>query len=309
MSNDNSMFGGFPLPGFQMPGSLGGTPLDSAMNSLAGGMDFMKNLWAAGSSSSLGRMAGFVTPTMDVEEIEQKIRDLKAVEGWLQTHSAMLRTTIQALEVQRNTILTLQSFGQYATSTAAPAPAPAPADPPAPLNATRQSAGLPPGWPQPAPASAPAPMPAPIPEDVDEPPTVTEATVEPAEPEPNAASAAADAAQASIHNAAAWWSMLQDQFAKVAGAAVASAAAAAQATQAAAPTASAAAAPASKPTAKAPARQAPAPTKAATKAAAKKPVNQTTKAGAKRASKATQAGAAETLPSDASTPPRAPKRR
>jgi hypothetical protein len=68
-------------------------------------LDFMKNLWG-----SMG-VPGITTPTLSVDELDKKINDLKAVEAWLNLNMSMLRGSIQALEVQRNTIATLKSVG------------------------------------------------------------------------------------------------------------------------------------------------------------------------------------------------------
>lgn len=67
--------------------------------------DFVKNLWGT------MNMPGMAVPTLSVEELEKKISDLKAVESWLNVNMSMLRGTIQALEVQRGTIMTLKSVG------------------------------------------------------------------------------------------------------------------------------------------------------------------------------------------------------
>lgn len=68
-------------------------------------LDFVKNLW--GSMS----VPGLTAPTLSVDELDKKINDLKAVETWLNLNMSMLRGSIQALEVQRNTIATLKSVG------------------------------------------------------------------------------------------------------------------------------------------------------------------------------------------------------
>jgi hypothetical protein len=52
-----------------------------------------------------------LAPTLDVEELEKRISDLRAVEQWLELNASMLRTTIQSLEVQRATISTLKGIG------------------------------------------------------------------------------------------------------------------------------------------------------------------------------------------------------
>lgn len=70
-------------------------------------LDFVKKLWGG---MSVPGMPAMVAPTLSVEELEQKITDLKAVESWLSVNMSMLRNTIQAMEVQRATIGTLQSM-------------------------------------------------------------------------------------------------------------------------------------------------------------------------------------------------------
>ncbi|MEO6353460.1 MAG: PhaM family polyhydroxyalkanoate granule multifunctional regulatory protein [Burkholderiaceae bacterium] len=70
-------------------------------------LDFVKKLWGG---MSVPGMPAMVAPTLSVEELEQKITDLKAVESWLNVNMSMLRNTIQAMEVQRATIGTLQSM-------------------------------------------------------------------------------------------------------------------------------------------------------------------------------------------------------
>ncbi len=258
MANDPNpnMFGGFQLPGLQMPAfsqtSLADNPV---MNTLTGSMDFMKNLWGA-SGNSLGSFAGFVTPTLDIEQLDRKITDLKAVEGWLQTNASMLRATIQALEVQRNTIVTLQSFGNMAADQANQmAQAASPPSGSGKTGSAPPASSVPPGWPMPpAPAASTRAQPVPEPSvedetdpdddpDFESPPDTAQPEIAPPpvsaqartaakrksapgkDAAPSVAQGAALAGQAtsaSIQNATAWWNMLQDQFAKVAHAAVAS---------------------------------------------------------------------------------------
>lgn len=77
------------------------------------GFEFLRRLWSAGGSLGGGMMPGMasMTPPMDLEEVDKRIHDLKAVEGWLQLNASLLRTTIQGLEVQRATLVALQTFG------------------------------------------------------------------------------------------------------------------------------------------------------------------------------------------------------
>jgi hypothetical protein len=71
-------------------------------------LDFVKNMW-----SSMGfHLPGMVTPTLDVNELDKRIADLKAVEGWLKMNLNMLQMSIQGLEMQRLTLAAVQSLGQ-----------------------------------------------------------------------------------------------------------------------------------------------------------------------------------------------------
>lgn len=75
-------------------------------------LEFMKSFWG-----NMGfPLPGMVTPTMDTDDLGRRIADLKAVEGWLKTNLSMLQMTIQGLEMQRATLVTLQSMSQAAGS-------------------------------------------------------------------------------------------------------------------------------------------------------------------------------------------------
>lgn len=77
-------------------------------------LDFVKNMW-----SSMGfTLPGIMTPTLDPNELDKRINDLKAVEGWLRMNLNMLSASINTLEVQRATLATMQSFGQSASGAA-----------------------------------------------------------------------------------------------------------------------------------------------------------------------------------------------
>ena len=162
-------------------------------------LDFVKNLWGSMSVPGMG-VPGLTAPSLSVEELDKKISDLKAVEAWLNLNTSMLRGSIQALEVQRGTIATLQSMGAsmaaaikqpgasdktlfdsvpYASAFFQQAPAPARA-PKAPEQAPALAPAAPPPAPEPAQAAQPA-------------------------------SAASDAA-AQLANPTAWWNLLQEQF-------------------------------------------------------------------------------------------------
>jgi hypothetical protein len=73
-------------------------------------LDFVKNLW--GSMNLPGtNLSSMGTPPLSAEELDKRIADLKAVESWLNVNLAMLRGTIQTMEVQRATLATLKSMG------------------------------------------------------------------------------------------------------------------------------------------------------------------------------------------------------
>jgi hypothetical protein len=73
-------------------------------------LDFVKNLWGSMSVPGMS-MPGLGAPALSLDELDKKIADLKAVEAWLNVNVAMLRGTVQALEVQRGTIATLKTMG------------------------------------------------------------------------------------------------------------------------------------------------------------------------------------------------------
>jgi hypothetical protein len=159
------------------------------MSAMSETLDFVKNLWGGMSAPGMG-IPGMIMPSISVEEINKQIKDLKTVESWLTLNMNMLRSTIQALEVQSATISTLQSMGE--SLSAAVSPAPRKAESPAPAR----------------PAEAP--------------PAEPEATKPAAEEKPQAKAAPqADAGPAPLANPALWWNMLQDQFKQAVGSAMA----------------------------------------------------------------------------------------
>jgi len=79
------------------------------------GFDFLQNLsktaaQAAPATGALPGMASWVAPTLSVEELEKKIQELKAVQFWLDQNATALKASIQAMEVQKMTLSTLQSM-------------------------------------------------------------------------------------------------------------------------------------------------------------------------------------------------------
>ena len=90
--------------------------------------DMMEKMWdmmklnpfaaaaAPGGSPSLSMMSDMLAPLTNVEELDKRIKDMRAVEQWLKLNLNMLQSAIQALEVQRATLATLRAFGAYAQS-------------------------------------------------------------------------------------------------------------------------------------------------------------------------------------------------
>jgi hypothetical protein len=73
------------------------------------GFDFLQGL-LRGAGQVLPDMGKWVAPTLDPEELGQRIEQLKTVQMWLEQNARMLGATVQALEVQRMTLATLKSM-------------------------------------------------------------------------------------------------------------------------------------------------------------------------------------------------------
>ncbi len=80
-----------------------------AMSGMLDSMEFLRQAW--GNFNLPSNLA----PTMDPAEIDRRIADLKVVEQWLTVNLGMLRSAIQGMEVQRETLAALHSFGQAMT--------------------------------------------------------------------------------------------------------------------------------------------------------------------------------------------------
>ena len=107
------------------------------------GFDFLKNLTPGGGATS-SAAPGWVAPTLDPEELEKRIQELKTVQFWLEQNSKAVGATIQALEVQRMTLNTLKgmnmSFNDLADSLKAKPQEAAPAAPAQPKYSFTQAA-------------------------------------------------------------------------------------------------------------------------------------------------------------------------
>ena len=81
----------------------------SAFTKLVPGFDFLQNL-VKGAGAALPGIGQWVAPTIDPEEIDKRIKELRTVQYWLEQNTRMLEATIQALEVQRMTLSTLKTM-------------------------------------------------------------------------------------------------------------------------------------------------------------------------------------------------------
>jgi hypothetical protein len=166
------------------------------------GFDFLKNLatgstaGAAGAVPGLPGLASWVAPTLSVEEVDKRIQELKTVQFWLDQNLNALKATIQALEVQKMTLSTLQGMNvrmeDLANSFTRAATVASQASPRAPS-------------PAPAPVTAAPPVPEPAPE---------------AEAKPKAAARAAAAPAAGVVDPLQWWGALTQQFEQIASGAL-----------------------------------------------------------------------------------------
>jgi len=178
------------------------------------GFDFLQNLAQSASApqtagSAMPGMSSWVAPTLSVEELDKRIQELKAVQFWLEQNGTALKATIQALEVQKMTLSTLQgmnvNMAELAKAFTARAPEPSAAAPT---------------------ASAPEPVPAPQPEPE---PQAAPDTANPSQAQSKRSGKARAKAQAGAATASVdpmrWWGSLTQQFQNIASAAMQDAAA------------------------------------------------------------------------------------
>ena len=186
------------------------------------GFDFLQNLAASGKGAAgpVGGLHNWVAPTVSVDELDKRIQELKAVLFWLEQNGTALKATIQALEVQKMTLTTLQgmnlSMAEVAraftlptqgTPAAAPSPAATPEHWPFAATPAPQPAAAP------TPAAEPEPQPEPTPEP--EPPAAAAPKAAPARKRPPPAAAPAPAA-AGLADPMQWWGALTQQFQQIA---------------------------------------------------------------------------------------------
>ncbi len=92
------------------------TPSFPDFGKLVPGFDFLQNLTkpAAGGATpglpQLPGLGGWIAPTLNVEELDKRIQELKSVQFWLDQNAAALKATTQALELQKMTLATLKGM-------------------------------------------------------------------------------------------------------------------------------------------------------------------------------------------------------
>ncbi|MDD5029051.1 MAG: hypothetical protein PHH58_06055 [Rhodoferax sp.] len=76
------------------------------------GFDFLQNLAKSTSQAvpQMPNLANWIAPTLNEEELEKRIAELKAVHFWLDQNTKALGATVQALEVQKMTLATLKGM-------------------------------------------------------------------------------------------------------------------------------------------------------------------------------------------------------
>jgi hypothetical protein len=154
------------------------------------GFDFLQNLakGAAPTVPQMPNLSNWIAPTLNVEELDKRITELKAVHFWLDQNSKALGATVQALEVQKMTLAALKgmnfNIGEMANALKPKAAEPVVEKPEAPA--------------KPAPEAAPEPQAA----------------------TPKASKAAKPAAAAALVDPLQLWGALTQQFQQIAASAL-----------------------------------------------------------------------------------------
>jgi hypothetical protein len=192
MSDDHSGFGFARfVPGFDFLQNLAGSAVKGATSQIPG-------------LAALPQLTNWVAPTLNVEELEKRIAELKAVQFWLDQNAHALKATIQALEVQKMTLATLKGMNLQFADVA---------------NAFKIKAGdlasVPPATAASTPVAPPPPPPAPAP-----PPPAPAAAAEPPAAPRKAAQAEGSTASMGLIDPMQWWGALSQQFQNIAANAV-----------------------------------------------------------------------------------------
>lgn len=190
----------FVLPGLGQSG-------EHAANPLLASMEMMRQAFA-GLAGTGGFSSGMpMAPSMNPEDLEKRISELKTVENWLKLNLSMLSSTIQGMEVQLATIATLRSFAASMSQTQQTAGADTP-------TALEVMLGL---RPQTRTSQSETKQETP-PEQPQQPAQETQENTTVKAAAPQATGATQDESSNVPAAAKAWWDMLQNQFGQVAAA-------------------------------------------------------------------------------------------
>jgi hypothetical protein len=94
-------------------------PMSTSFGKFVPGFDFLQGLATQavkGAASGLPNIpqmpnpANWVAPTLNVEELDKRIQELKTVQFWLDQNAKALQATVTALEVQKMTLATLKGM-------------------------------------------------------------------------------------------------------------------------------------------------------------------------------------------------------
>jgi hypothetical protein len=137
------------------------TDASAAFTKMVPGFEFLQGL-VKNAGSALPSVGQWIAPTLNPEELDKRIEELRTVQFWLEQNARMLGATIQALEVQRMTLSTLKtmnvSVGELRDSLMLrPQAASADADDTAPAPARKKARRASPGAAGTAPAAAAPP--------------------------------------------------------------------------------------------------------------------------------------------------------
>lgn len=160
------------------------------------GFDFMHQ---AASGMAVPPGLGSWIPTLDPKELDSRINELKTVLFWLEQNSAIVKSTMQALEVQKMTLGTLGAMNVGMAEMAKAFTAPAP-------GAVKGGAAPAGSWPFASPVGGAAPQ------AQEKPKGKGKGAAAGSEPQPQQTLAASMAAPAQM-----WWNALAAQFQQLAG--------------------------------------------------------------------------------------------
>ena len=70
--------------------------------------ELLRRLWGAAGIP----VPGMEMPTLDPQEVEKRISELRALDGWLSANLNMVKLAIQGLEVQKAALLAMRGAGE-----------------------------------------------------------------------------------------------------------------------------------------------------------------------------------------------------